>query len=159
SFIPDGNGASDQRPDIVPGVSVVPQGQSANNWINPLAFQSPPTDAQGNLLRFGNAGRGLIRSPNVWQVDLALTKKIPFTERFTLSFVRQPLHILNHTQLPDPNLSLAYNPPEALPPKGYISAPSGSGQITSLENTNSNSDKFAADNPGGGFPRQFQFGL
>ncbi len=159
AFIPDGNGASDQRPDIVPGVSVVPQGQSADNWINPLAFQSPPTDSQGNLLRFGNAGRGLIRSPNVWQVDLALTKKIPINERFTLSFVAQVFNIFNHNQLADPNLSLDYNPPDDTHAQGFVSAPSGFGQITSLVNSNSNSDKFAADNTGSGLPRQFQFGL
>jgi len=159
SFIPDGNGTSDQRPDIVPGVSVVPQDQNANNWINPSAFQSPPTDSQGNLLRFGNAARGLVRAPIVWQIDLGLTKKIQINERFALSFSAQFFNIFNHNQLADPNIKLDYNPPDASHPRGYLSVPSDFGLISSVVNYNSNSDKFAVDNTGSGLPRQIQFGL
>jgi carboxypeptidase family protein/TonB-dependent receptor-like protein len=157
SFLPDGNGSSDERPDIVPGVSVVPQHQNANNWINPDAFQSPPTDANGNLLRFGNAGRGLIRSPIVWQVDFSLTKKFKLTERYTLEFIAQAFNIFNHDQLSDPNTGLDYNSPDATHSQGYVSAPGGFGQITTL--VNQNSDKFIPDNTGSGLPRQIQFAL
>jgi hypothetical protein len=74
SLVPDGN-ANNVRPDIVPGVSLVPQAQNANNWVNPAAFSAPPADANGVLLRFGNAGRSLISSPFVWlQREFKLTK-------------------------------------------------------------------------------------
>ena len=46
-----------------PGYPLSPANQNPNNWINPAAFTSPPTDANGNLLRWGDAGRGLVRAP------------------------------------------------------------------------------------------------
>ncbi len=159
SYLPDGNGGSDQRPDVVPGVSVIPQNQNANNWINAAAFTSPPTDANGNLLRWGNAGRGLIRSPNTWQVDVAITKRFQMTERVSMEFTAQAFNVFNKDQLADPNLLLNYNPPDGTSPVGYLTPASGFGQITSLVNVNSNSDKFAADNTGSGLPRELQFAL
>jgi len=159
SFLPDGNGGSDQRPDLVPGVSVVPANQNPNNWINPAAFTSPPTDANGNLLRWGNAGRGLVRAPTTWQIDVALTKQIKVTERLSMEFIAQAFNIFNKDQLADPNLLLNYNPPDSTSALGYITPSPGFGQITSLVNVNSNSDKFAADNTGSGLPRELQFAI
>ena len=159
SFLPDGNGGSDQRPDLVPGVSVVPPGQNANNWINPAAFTAPPTDANGNLLRWGNAGRGLVRAPSTWQVDVSLTKDFKLTERFTFQVIAQAFNIFNKSQLADPNLVLNYNPPDSSSPVGYLTPSPSFGQITSLVNVNSNSDKFAADNTGSGLPRELQFAV
>jgi len=164
--LPDGNDQSNQRPDLVPGVSVVPTNQNANNWINPAAFQTPPSDANGTLLRFGNAGNGLVRSPNVWQIDFELSKRAKITERLSLEFSFQAFNLFNHNQLADPNLSLHYVPPcndptncSPVVPVSSISVPSTFGQITSLVNFNSNSDSFAPDNVGSGTPRQIQFGL
>jgi hypothetical protein len=159
SYLPDGNGGSDQRPDIVPGVSVVPANQNPNNWINPAAFTSPPTDANGNLLRWGDAGRGLVRAPATWQIDLALTKQIRINERLTMSFIAQAFNIFNKDQLADPNLMLNYNPPDSTSAVGYLTPTSGFGQITSLVNVNNNSDKFAPDNTGSGLPRELQFAI
>ncbi len=159
SYLPDGNGGSDQRPDIVPGVSVVPANQNPNNWINPAAFTSPPSDANGNLLRWGDAGRGLVRAPNTWQVDIALTKQIRLSEKLSMEFIAQAFNIFNKDQLADPNLVLNYNPPDSTSPVGYLTPSPGFGQITSLVNVNSNSDKFAADNTGSGLPRELQFAI
>jgi hypothetical protein len=159
SLIPDGNGGSDQRPDVVPGVSVVPAHQNANNWINAAAFTSPPTDSNGKLLRFGNAGRGLVRSPTTWQVDVAITKEFKLTERVNLEFIAQAFNLFNRNQLADPNFALNYNPPDSTSAVGYLTPTSSFGQITSLVNQNSNSDKFAADNTGSGLPRELQFAL
>jgi len=159
SYLPDGNGGSDQRPDIVPGVSVVPTNQNPNNWINPAAFTSPPTDTNGNLLRWGSAGRGLVRAPNTWQIDVALTKEIRLTERLRMEFIAQTFNIFNKNQLADPNLLLNYNPPDNTSPIGYLTPSPNFGQITSLVNVNSNSDKFAPDNTGSGLPRELQFAV
>ena len=49
--------------------------------INPAAFQAPPVDANGNFLHFGDAGNGLIRALDSWQIDLALTKETKLSER------------------------------------------------------------------------------
>ncbi len=166
--LPDGNDHSDQRPDRAPGVSVVPANQNANNWINPSAFQSPPSDSNGSLLRFGNAGRGVVRSPNVWQTDLSLAKTTKLSERFSLEFRVAAFNPFNHDQLADPNLQLHYAPAcnnpdptvcSPIVPVSAISAPSSFGQITSLVNFNNNNDSFAPDNVGSGTPRQIQFSL
>src|SRR5581483_10969800 len=85
SFVPNGNNQN-VRPDVVQGVSVVPQNRNVNNWVNPAAFTAPPSDANGNLLRFGDAGRGLVRAPISWQTDIALSRMVKLTERIGLEF-------------------------------------------------------------------------
>ena len=82
SDVPDGN-TNSQRPDLVPGVSLIPPGGSSiAQWMNPAAFTIP---ASGT---FGNAPRDVGRGPGAWQLDLGLAKRIPFTERFGLSSAR-----------------------------------------------------------------------
>jgi carboxypeptidase family protein len=165
NFLPDGNDgtAGNQRPDLVPGVSVVPAGQNSNNWINAAAFAAPPYDPQtGALLRYGNSGNGLIRSPNVWQVDFSVEKGIRIKERYTFQLGAQIFNIFNHTQLADPNTNFTYtcnpDPSQAPPPYTCSIVPSSNfGVITSFVNKNNNSDKFFPDNTGSGLPRQVQF--
>ncbi len=158
SFLPDNNDRSSPRPDVAPGVSVIPTGQNANNWINPAAFVLPPIDpVTGHLLRYGNAGNGLIRSPHVWQVDLALEKETKLTERFGLQFGVQAFNIFNHTQLADPHsLSFDYTFDPTMTPAASFAPHSNFGVINTLVNTNTNSDKFFADNTGTGLARQIQ---
>ena len=165
-YVPDGNGgvASTLRPDLVPGVSVVPANQNSANWVNEAAFTTPPYDPQtGALLRYGNAGNGLIRSPNVWQVDFSVEKGFTFKERFSVQLGAQIFNIFNHTQLADPNtLTFTYGctPDPTKFPGPYtcsISPNSNFGVINTFVNKNFNSDKFFADNTGSGLPRQVQF--
>jgi hypothetical protein len=138
STLPDGNGASDQRPNLVPGVAVIPVNQGVNNWINPAAFAVPADNT------FGNAGRGLVRSPLVWQTDLALSKTVRLSERFSLEASAEAFNVFNHSQYADPEIDISNN---------------NFGQINSMVNFNSNNDSFAPDNTGSGTPRQFQFAL
>jgi len=164
SLLPDGNDGSSPRPDLVPGFSFVPTGQNSNNWINSAAFAAPPYDPQtGRLLRYGNAGNGLIRSPNVSQFDLALEKLVHINERFSIQFGAQLFNIFNHTQLADPHsLSFDYgcnstNADGVSPPFACSIAPhSNFGIINTTVNQNNNSDKFFADNTGTGLARQLQ---
>jgi hypothetical protein len=158
-YVPDGN-SRNIRPDVVSGVSVVPSGQGVNNWVNPNAFTAPPTDADGMLLGFGNAGRGLVRAPNTWQTDIALSRNFKLTERIGMEFIAQAFNVFNHSQYADPNdLTLTYNPPDDTHAQGYVTAPPDFGQIRSIVNSNVNSDKFAVDNTGTGLPREFQFAV
>jgi hypothetical protein len=164
TLLPDGNDGSSPRPDVVTGVSFVPKGQNANNWINPAAFTAPPYDPQtGALLRYGNAGNGLIRSPNVWQVDLGLEKLVHIKERFSVQFGAQVFNIFNHVQLADPHsLNFDYgctstNADGVSPPFACSITPhSNFGIINTTVNQNNNSDKFFADNTGTGLARQIQ---
>src|SRR2546427_8836208 len=45
--VPFGDSRANQRPDIVPGVPIVPPNQNPSNWVNIAAFVQPPQDASG----------------------------------------------------------------------------------------------------------------
>jgi Carboxypeptidase regulatory-like domain len=98
---PDGN-TNNQRPDLVPGVSLTPPGgQSIGAWINPAAFATP---ASGT---WGNAPRNLLRAPGAWQIDAGLSKGIPLTERVRLQFRTDIFNILNHPQYGSPTADVS----------------------------------------------------
>jgi hypothetical protein len=132
--VPDGlsieNGASFQRPNYVSGVSLVPANQSVNNWINAAAFTTPAN------LTWGNAGRNLIRGPNFWQTDAALSRDFRINERFVVAFRAECFNIFNRAQYGNPN--------------GNFSSPSF-GKITTTVNGTSAT--------GSGTPREFQLAM
>jgi len=159
-LLPDGNDQTNQRPDIIPGVPLTLPGGGHGGvpLVNPAAFQAPPVNAQGFFTRFGDAGNGIIRAPNTWQVDLALMKETKLTERLGVEFGFQAFNIFNHTQLGDPNnLTLDYAPTMANPRQ--LAAKPDFGVITSTVNFNANNDNVASPNTGTGLPRQLQFML
>lgn len=120
-----------ERPDVVPGVSVVPSaGRTPNNWINPAAFAVPAAGA------FGNAGRNLVRAPGLWQIDAALIRTIPLSERVGLQCRVEAFNVLNRAQ---------YGSPQA-----NLSSPLTFGVITTPVNQGAT---------GTGSPRQFQLAL
>lgn len=129
SAVPDGN-SRNQRPNLVPGVSLTPSGGSTiAQWINPAAFTIP---ASGT---FGNAPRNITRAPGVWQVDAGLGKHISFSERVHLQFRAEVFNIFNHPQY-------------AAPQADFSSGPGIFGSIISTVNTGP---------VGTGTPRQMQF--
>ena len=128
--IPDANTSSPQRPDVVPNVNIFPANQTINNFLNIAAFATP---APGT---FGNAGRNLGRGPDNWQLDMALTKRIPLTERLNLVFRGEAFNIFNH--------------PQYATPSSNFSSPVSFGTITSGLNTSG---------VGTGTPRELQFAL
>jgi Carboxypeptidase regulatory-like domain/TonB dependent receptor len=162
-LLPDGNDQTNQRPDIIPGVPVMlshphPAGPNGGGspLVNPAAFQAPPLDANGNFTRFGNEPNGVIRAPNIWQIDLALTKATKLTERLSMEFAVQAFNIFNHVQLADPlDLTLSYAPTQSN--LQNLGVPGDFGLIDSSVNFNSNNDNAAAGNTGTGTPRQLQF--
>lgn len=162
-LLPDGNDQTNQRPDVVPGVPLTLPGGGHNGipLINPAAFQAPPVDANGNFTRFGDAGNGLIRALNVWQIDLALMKETKLTERTALQFAVQAFNIFNHVQLGDPstqNLMLNYSPGGMVGNAvTNLANPGSFGVINTTVNFNNNNDNQASPNTGTGLPRQLQF--
>jgi hypothetical protein len=156
-LLPDGNDQTNQRPDIVAGVSPTLPGGGRNGLplINPAAFTAPPVDANGNFLRFGDAPNGVVRALDSWQIDLALTKETKLTERVAMEFAVQAFNILNHVQLGDPGaLTLTY---DTTVPGTNLSVPGNFGMISSTVNFNNNNDNAASPNTGTGLPRQIQF--
>ena len=169
-LLPDGNDQTTQRPDVIPGVPLTLPGGGHNGipFINPAAFQAPPVDANGNFTRFGNAGNGLIRALNVWQIDLALMKTTKLTERTALQFGFQAFNVFNHVQLGDPssgqgslpqNLTLTYAPGSTTSSNlmTNLANPGSFGVINSTVNFNNNNDNKASPNTGTGLARQLQF--
>jgi hypothetical protein len=97
----DGNNLA-QRPNIVPGVSLIPPGgQTINRWINPAAFSIP---AAGT---WGNAGTSLVRAPGLFQFDTALSRTIKITEGTKVSLRMEGFNVFNHPQLGTPNLNFS----------------------------------------------------
>jgi hypothetical protein len=131
SDVPDGN-TTDQRPNLVPGVSLTPPGGSkAAQWINPAAFAVP---APGT---FGDAPRDVARGPGTWQVDLAAVKHFPLDEHTRLEFRAECFNLFNHPQ---------YGQPQS----DFSEGPGVFGGIISTLNTGP---------VGTGTPRQMQFAL
>ena len=120
---------SNQRPDLVPGVSLYPAHQTINNWFNPAAFAVPAPGTYGNLGR--NAGR----APGWYEIDTALQKSFAFTERTQLVFRAEAFNLFNHP---------AYSAPSSDISSG------GFGIITNVLNTGA---------VGTGTPRRIQLAL
>ncbi len=164
-LLPDGNDQTSQRPDLIPGVPLLLPHQSpltpaspGSPMINAAAFAPPPTDANGNFARYGDAPNGVFRALNSWQIDLALTKETKLTERVAMEFAVQAFNIFNHTQLADPgDLTLYYNPPAGPGQVGTLTPKSDFGIISTFVNYNINNDNAASPNTGTGLPRQLQF--
>ncbi|MGA8597031.1 MAG: TonB-dependent receptor [Bryobacteraceae bacterium] len=94
--------SGEERPNLVPGVSLVPPGgQTPNEWINPAAFSMP---ADGT---FGDLGRNAFRAPGISQVDIGLSKYISITEHTSLRLRADVFNVLNHAQYGAPNSDLS----------------------------------------------------
>jgi hypothetical protein len=158
-LLPDGNDQTTQRPDIIPGVPLTLPDPRHNGLqlVNPAAFQAPPVDANGFFTRFGNAGNGIVRALDSWQVDLALMKETKITERWSVQFAIQAFNIFNHVQLGDPGTLKLNYAPGGTPTN--LSDPGNFGIITTTVNFNNNNDNKASPNTGTGLPRQLQFML
>lgn len=96
--LPDGNTMSPQRPNLVPGISLIPAGgRTPQLYINKAAFALP---APGT---FGNAPRNLLRAPGTWQIDASLQKGLFTTERFNLAFRGDVFNLFNRAQYGAPS--------------------------------------------------------
>ena len=100
---PDGN-TNEQRPNLVPGQPFY----LAGGDLNPAAFCTPGTAAllyPGGTCPsgFGDVPRNFLRGPGVWQLDLALAKHIPITERFQLNFRAEVFNLFNRAMYANPD--------------------------------------------------------
>jgi Carboxypeptidase regulatory-like domain/TonB dependent receptor len=94
--------SGEERPNYVPGVSLTPPGGSTPlEWINPAAFAVPAANT------FGDLGRNAFRAPRISQLDLALSKDIPLTERMRLRFRADVFNIFNRAQFGAPNADIS----------------------------------------------------
>ena len=122
---------TNQRPNLVPGLSPVPPaGRRITGWINPAAF----TAVTGS--GYGTTPRNYVRGPGLWQADLGLGKQMRLTEGAQLQFRSELFNLFNRAQ---------YGLPLA-----DISSAGSFGQIIGTVNTGP---------VGTGTPRQVQMAL
>lgn len=94
--VPDGN-TTNQRPDRVSGISLIPAGgPTATLWINPAAFAVPPKG------RWGTAGRSIMTGPGLMQFDVGLTRRFPFSEGRNVEFRWEVFNLFNRAQFGNP---------------------------------------------------------
>jgi hypothetical protein len=85
------NTGGDQRPDVIPGVSLIPAGgQTREHWFNAAAFQNP------QLGDFGNAGRNIMSLPGQISIDFSIFKNFQITENTKLQFRSEFFNLPNH---------------------------------------------------------------
>jgi hypothetical protein len=97
----DGNNTN-ERPNLVPGVSLIPPGgQTISDWINRAAFSTPANDT------WGNAGTDIVRGPGLFQIDTALSRRINLTERLNLMIRMEAFNVFNHPELGNPNVNFS----------------------------------------------------
>ncbi|HTD24620.1 MAG TPA: carboxypeptidase regulatory-like domain-containing protein [Terriglobales bacterium] len=141
SAVPDGN-TQNQRPNLVPGVSLTPAGGSTIiEWINPAAFAIP---AAGT---FGNAPRNVVRGPGIWQADVGLGRHFVLSERVGLEFRAEAFNLFNRAQFAAPQSDFSVVSGAG---SGNTIQPNGFGAIISTVNKGP---------VGTGTPRQLQFML
>jgi hypothetical protein len=132
-----------ERPDLVAGQSLTPQGgKSRAQWINPAAFALPAGE-------FGNAPRNLLAGPGTWQIDGGASKTFAFGERMRTEFRAEFYNLFNHPQ---------YGPPNVTCTVTATGCAMGFGAITQTINLNT-----SIVNPitpvGSGTPREIQLAL
>jgi hypothetical protein len=147
SALPDGLNGS-QRPNRVPGVPLYPAHRTVNNWFNLAAFSTPfscttsyPCVPPPGVSPWGNLGRNAVNGPSIWQVDPALNKRFPLTERIGLNFRAEAFNVFNVAQYGSPSTKWAQ-------PTSSSANPTNFGIITSSHNSNPT---------GSGTPRELQF--
>lgn len=131
---------SNQRPNIVPGVSIYPAHRTAQDWLNYSAFSVP---ANGT---WGNAGNNIANAPSHWQIDTALQKQFRLWEGGGFTFRAEAFNVLNVAELGNPVVKLT-----SAKVNGQLQVQPGTfGFINSAFNTNPT---------GSGTPRQLELSL
>ena len=131
---------SNQRPNLVPGVSIYPAHRTTTNWLNPNAFSVPDNGT------WGDAGANIARAPSHWQMDTALQKQFHASERVGFTFRAEAFNLLNVAQYGSPVVKMSTTTSEGV----LKLVPGTFGLINSAFNTNPT---------GSGTPRQLELSL
>jgi hypothetical protein len=82
-----------------------PGHQTLDCWFNQAAFVEPAlAPGQSVAHMFGNAGRAILRGPDLVNFDFSIYKTFKMTERFGLSFRTEFFNIFNHPNFNLPNV-------------------------------------------------------
>jgi hypothetical protein len=102
-------------PNVIQSVSDIPARQTANQWFNPAAFtlapdcrvQSVYNTLSNPLACLGNAGRNIISSPGLSNLDFAMMKNFHFGEFGALQFRAEFFNLFNTPPLGGPVTTLS----------------------------------------------------
>jgi Carboxypeptidase regulatory-like domain len=87
------NSGTPNRPNIVPGQSLLNANPTADHYYNPLAISAPAP------YTFGNAGRDILPGPGNEVVDLAIQRRFFITEHQTIQLRAEAFNSLNHPNI------------------------------------------------------------
>ena len=90
------------RPYLVGNPKLASGVQSRVDWFNVAAFATPGNDGTP-AYTFGNAGRNILRGPDLANLDFSLFKNFRITERVKLTFRAEFFNLTNHTDFGPPN--------------------------------------------------------
>ena len=94
---PSNNIDNNDRPNVVPGVSLYPANKTVHQWTNPAAFSYPAP------YTFGNAGRNILTGPGLADWDFSLIRNFKLRESLNLQFRAEMFNIFNQANFTLPN--------------------------------------------------------
>ncbi len=89
--------AGSQRPNRIPGASLMAGGGTLHRWFNLAAF-TPPVDPVTGAPEYGNASRNSIPGPGTVQTNLSLSKTIHTGSTRSLEFRATASNVFNTVQ-------------------------------------------------------------
>lgn len=89
------------RADLVGKVHVNPG--NLQNYVDASAFTAPAKNAAGTYIAPGTAGRDIVRGPGFSNIDFALFKNFPVTERIKGQFRVQAYNLTNTPHFSNPS--------------------------------------------------------
>jgi hypothetical protein len=104
--------------------------QTIECWYNPAAFALPPlAPGQSTAHDYGDARRGSLRGPAIYNVDASLFKNFTFTENWRLQFRVEAFNLFNTPEFGLPNQGVDQTGSPATATSPFV--PSLAGAITS----------------------------
>ena len=98
--ISEQTGENISRPDYISGNPINSNYTQTLQYLNTSAFALVPISSASSLpIRPGNLGRGAIRGPGFWNVDLSLGKNFKIAERVQFQIRIDAFNAFNHTNL------------------------------------------------------------
>jgi len=99
-IITEQTGENISRPDVISGNPVTANYTQTLQYLNVAAFAPVPISAASSLpIRPGNLGRGAIRGPGFWNVDLSAGKNFRIAEKVQFQIRLDAFNAFNHTNL------------------------------------------------------------
>ena len=112
-----GNYPFENRAQLAGGIKPTTSGSMysrvLSTYLNPAAFTSAPEAPNGTGAGdtdFGNSSEGLVRGPSQRNIDMAVERSIPMTERYHLQIRGEFFNLTNSTNFNNPNNNVSNGP-------------------------------------------------